>query len=55
MKEDLEANVTELSGARGTGALSHAAEQNACFLHENDSDQSLYSCPSPTDGGGDEL
>ena len=51
MKEDLEANVTELSG----GALNHAAWQDACFLHENDSDQSLYSCPSPTDGGGDDL
>ena len=29
--------------------------QNACLLHEDDSDQSLYSCSSPTDGGGDDL
>ena len=35
--------------------LSHAAEQDACLLHEYDSDQSLYSCSSPTDGGGDDL
>ena len=35
--------------------LSPAAEQNACLLHEDDSDQSLHSCPSPTDGGGDDL
>ena len=35
--------------------LSHGVEQNACFLHENGSDQSVYSCPSPTDGGGDDL
>ena len=33
---------------RGTGALSHAAEQDACVLHENGGDQSMYSCPSPT-------
>ena len=35
--------------------LSHAAEQDACLLHENGSDQSMYSCPSPTDEGGDDL
>ena len=35
--------------------LSHAAEQNACLLNEDDSDQSMYSCPSPTDGGGGDL
>ena len=47
--------MTELPGGRGTGVLSHAAEQDACLLHENDSDHSVYSCPSPTDGGGDDL
>ena len=31
--------------------LSHAAEQDACFLHEN----GRYSCPSPTNEGGDDL
>ena len=35
--------------------LSPAAEQDACLLHEDDSDPSMYSCPSPTDGGGDNL
>ena len=35
--------------------LSPAAQQNACLLREDDSDQSMYSCPSPTDGGGDDL
>ena len=30
-------------------------EQNACLLHENGSDQSVHSCPSPTDGGGDDM
>ena len=35
--------------------LSHAVEQNACLLHENDSDQSVYWCPSRTDGDGDDL
>ena len=34
VKEDLEANVTELSGGRGTGVLRAAVEQNACLLHE---------------------
>ena len=55
VKVDLEASVTEPSGGRGTGLLSHAAEQDACLLHENGSDQSMYSCPSPTDEGGDDL
>ena len=55
VKEDLEASVTVLSGGTGTGELSFAAEQDACFLHENGSDQSVYSCPSPTDEGGDDL
>ena len=55
VEEDLEANVTELSGGRGTGVSSPAAEQDACLLHENDSDQRMYSCPSPTDRGGDGL
>ena len=53
--EDPESSPTELSGERGTGALSHAAEQDACFLHENGCDQSMHSCPSPTDEGGDDL
>ena len=35
--------------------LSPAAEQDACLLHEDGSDQSMHSCPSPTDGGGDDL
>ena len=35
--------------------LSPAVEQNACLLHDDDSGQSLYSWPSPTDGGGDGL
>ena len=34
---------------------SPTSEQDACFLHEDDSDQSMCSCPSPTDGGGDDL
>ena len=55
VKEDLEASVTELSGERGTGVLSPAAEQDACLLHEDGSDQSMHPCPSPTDGGGDDL
>ena len=55
VEEDPESSPTELSGERGTGVLSPAAEQNACLLHENDSDQSLSSCPSPTDEGGDDL
>ena len=55
VEQDLEANVTELSGGRGTGVLSHAAEQDARLLHEHGSDQSVYSCPSPTDEGGDDL
>ena len=46
--------MTELSGGRGTGVLSHAVDQDACLLHENGSDQSMCSCPSPTDEGGDE-
>ena len=55
VEEDLEANVTELSGGRGTGVLSHGAMQDACLLHANGSGQSMYSCPSPTDEGGDDL
>ena len=55
VKEDLEVSVTELSGGRGTGVLSHTVEQDACLLHENGRDQSMYSCPSPTDDGGDDL
>ena len=47
--------MLELSGGRGTGLLSHAAEQDACLLNENGSDQSMYSCPSPTVEGGDDL
>ena len=34
---------------------SPASEQDTCLLHEDDSDQSMYSCPSPTDGSGDDL
>ena len=55
VEEDPESSPTEPPGERGTGALCHAAEQNACLLHENGSDQSMYSCSSPTDGGGDDL
>ena len=55
VKEDPESSPTMLPGDRGTGVLSPAAEQDACLLHEEDSDQSMYSCPSPTDGGDDEL
>ena len=55
VEEDPESSPTELSGERGTGVLSHAAEQDACLLHENGSDQSTYSCPSPTDEGSDDL
>ena len=47
--------MTELSGRRETYSLSPASEQNACLLHEDDSDQSLHSCPSPTDEVGDDL
>ena len=32
-----------------------ASEQDACLLHEDDSDQSMSSFSSPTDGGGDDL
>ena len=53
VEEDPESSPTELSGERGTGVLSHA-EQDACLLHENGSDQSMNSCPSPTDEGGGE-
>ena len=35
--------------------LTPASEQDAYLLHEDDSDQSLYSCSSPTDGSGDDL
>ena len=55
VEEEHEYSPTELSGERRTGVLSHAAEQDACLLHENGSDQSMYSCPSPTDEGGDDL
>ena len=55
VEEEPEYSPTELSGERGTGVLSHAAEQDACLLQENGSDQSVYSCPSPTDEGGDDL
>ena len=55
MKEDPESRPTELSGERGSGVLSPAAEQDACLLHEDGSDQSMHSCPSPNDGGGDYL
>ena len=48
--------MTEISGGRGTRVLSPASEQDACLLHEDDSDQSMYSCPSPTiDSGDDDL
>ena len=39
VEEDFEASVTELSGERGTGVLSRAAEQDDCLFHENGSDQ----------------
>ena len=55
MKEDHEASTVEPSGRRGTNVLSPASEQDACLLHEDDSDQSTHSCPSPTDRGGDDL
>ena len=55
VKEDPESSPTKLSGERATGVLSPAEEQNACLLHEDDSDRSLYSCPSPTNGCGDDL
>ena len=56
VKEDPEPSMTELSGEEGTGLLSPASEQDACLLHEDDSDQSMYSCPSPTiDRGSDDL
>ena len=55
MKKDPESTVTELSGRRETYSLSPASEQNACLLHEDDSDQSLHSCPSQTEEGGDDL
>ena len=41
VEEDLDANVTELSGGRETCVLSPAAEQNAYLLHEDGSDQSM--------------
>ena len=50
-----ESSPAGLSEARGTGVLSAAAEQDACFLYEDGSDQSMHSCPSPTDGGNDDL
>ena len=45
----------DLEASGGRGVLSHAAEHDACLLHENGSDQSMYSCSSTTDGGGDDL
>ena len=54
-KEDPEANVTEPSGGRETCVSSPTSEQDACLLHEDDNDQSMCSCSSPTDGGGDDL
>ena len=47
------AGVKEDPGGRET-CVSSTAEQDACLL-EDDSVQSMYSCPSPTDGGGDDL
>ena len=35
--------------------LSDASEQDVCLLHEDYSDQSMCSCSSSTDGGGDDL
>ena len=56
VKEDPESSPTEFSGERGTGVLSPAAEQDACLLHKDDSDRSMYSCPSPaSDRGGKDL
>ena len=55
VKEDHEASTAEPSRGRGTGVLSPASQQDACLFHEDDSDQSMYSCPSPTNGGGDNL
>ena len=55
VEENPESSSTELSGEKGAGVLSHAAGQDACLLHEKGSDQSMYSCPSPTDEGGDNL
>ena len=56
VRKDPESSAKELSGESGTGVLSPAAEQDACLLHENDSDQSMYSCPSPaSDRGGKDL
>ena len=51
VEEDPESSPTEQSGESWTGVSSHAAGQDACLLHENGSDQSMYSCPSPTDEG----
>ena len=55
-KEDPEANVTELSLEKeGHVCRAPPRSRMSCLLHEDDSEQSLYSCPSPTDGGGDNL
>ena len=56
VKEDAESSTTGLSGERGTGVLSPAAEQDACLLCEEDGDQSMYSCPPPaSDRSGKDL
>ena len=56
VKEDREVSTAEPSRGRGTGVLSPALEKDACLLHEDDSDQSKYSCASPTiDRGDDDL
>ena len=56
VKEDPESSKTGVSGQRGTSVLSPAAEQDACLLHEEDGDQSMYSCPPPaSDRSGKDL
>ena len=56
VKEDPESSMTELFGGEGTGVLSPASEQDACLLHEDDSDQSMCSCQSrASDPGGKDL
>ena len=54
VNEGNEASTAKLYGGKGKGVLSPALEQDAC-LHEDDSDQSMYMCSSPTNGGGDDL
>ena len=53
---DAEMGKTEFLGERETSELSIIPERGVCLFHEDDYDQSAYSCPSPLIGrGSDDL